>query len=152
MPNQSLHQLKIMIVETKALDILVLQDMLSAEGYAHHKGLTDVTLMLELFHRYQPDLVVLEIEKTAPGIDQKNNEIPLLRQMRNAIEQTDYRPILALLSQDEPSFKRRVLQQGATDLLIKPLDHTDAMLRVSNLLRARLFHLQRQFRTTETKA
>lgn len=159
MPRQSLLHLKIMIVDNNPLDLLLLQDMLSEEGYSQLKSLTDAALSVEMYRAFNPDLLIFGLNNSAPITDaptadastaeasaagKRANALPWLKQLRAQVEETDYRPILALLEASDRKLKRQVLEGGATDFLVKPLDHTDAVLRVGNLLRARLFHLARQ--------
>lgn len=159
MPRQSLLHLKIMIVDNNPLDLLLLQDMLSEEGYSQLKSLTDAALSVEMYRAFNPDLLIFGLNNSAPITDaptadastaeasaagKRANALPWLEQLRAQVEETDYRPILALLEASDRKLKRQVLEGGATDFLVKPLDHTDAVLRVGNLLRARLFHLARQ--------
>ena len=149
MPHRPLQHLKIMIVDAQPLDVLLLEDMLDVAGFHHRKGLTDVKLMLSLFGSYQPDLVIMGIgaEDNDAKNDERKNEsaMSLLKRLRNTVEDSDYRPILVLLNQDDSALKRKALQHGATDLLLKPLDHTDAMLRINNLLLARSLHLKQVY-------
>ena len=169
MPRQSLLHLKIMIVDNNPLDLLLLQDMLSEEGYSQLKSLTDAALSVEMYRAFNPDLLIFGLNNSAPITDaptadastadastadastaeasaaeKRANALPWIKQLRAQVEETDYRPILALLEASDRKLKRQVLEGGATDFLVKPLDHTDAVLRVGNLLRARLFHLARQ--------
>ncbi len=132
MPFRSFSSLKILIVDSNARDVLLLQDMLQVAGHVAHKGLTDTLLAPQLFRSYQPDLLILALQ----------DDFSMLDELQENIDSDDYRPILVLLERDDSSLKRRALRHGATDFIMKPLDHTDAMLRIGNLLHSRFLHLQ----------
>src|SRR5438874_3148899 len=50
-------------------------------------------------------------------------------------------PIVVLTADTNEETKRRALQAGATDFLLKPFDHVEVALRIRNLLNSRLAHL-----------
>jgi putative two-component system response regulator len=51
-------------------------------------------------------------------------------------------PILVLTADVTDDLKHRALSSGAKDFLTKPLDYTEVVLRVRNLLEARLLQLK----------
>ena len=53
----------------------------------------------------------------------------------------DYLPIVVLTADITAHTRTRALNVGATDFLTKPFDHAEILLRIKNLLRARLSHL-----------
>lgn len=139
--------MKILVADRDPISVLLLQDILNTAGFQDHKGATEGALCEELFHTFQPDLLLLDVEALQSENDQSENEkkssgLQLLQRLHQSLPDDDYRPIIALLSSSQSVFKRQVLQNGATDILAKPFDHTDVLLRVNNLLRTRRLHLR----------
>src|SRR5207244_10898475 len=54
--------------------------------------------------------------------------------------QRPYLPILVLTADVTPETRRRALAAGARDFLTKPLDRTEVLLRIQNLLETRFLH------------
>ena len=50
-------------------------------------------------------------------------------------------PIIVLTVDTTDETKRRSLEAGATDFLVKPFDQTEVLLRIRNLLKSRRAHL-----------
>ena len=50
-------------------------------------------------------------------------------------------PVVVLTADTNEETKRRALEAGATDFLLKPFDHTEVALRIRNLLKSRRAHL-----------
>jgi signal transduction histidine kinase len=62
--------------------------------------------------------------------------------LRGLISSVDYLPIVVLTADVTKESKRRALAAGATDFLTKPFDVVEVLLRINNLLQARLAHLK----------
>ena len=56
----------------------------------------------------------------------------------------EYLPILILTADITVETKRRALAGGAKDLVTKPIDHSEVILRMKNLLENRFLHLELQ--------
>jgi putative two-component system response regulator len=136
MHHDPLRNMRILIVDSLSIDVLLLQDILSSDGYEHHKGCTDAALTLTLLSDFAPDLVVIGM------MEPQHEALTLLRQVRDAIGKSDFLPVLVLTACNDSHLKRRALAAGATDFLAKPLDHTEVLLRIRNLLHARRMYLQ----------
>jgi signal transduction histidine kinase len=55
---------------------------------------------------------------------------------------------LVLTGESDPKTKRKSLAAGATDFLQKPFDMTELLMRIRNLLRTRLLHLEHEQQNT----
>ena len=51
-------------------------------------------------------------------------------------------PVIVLTADVNEETKRRALKAGATDFLLKPFDHIEVLLRITNLLEMRRLHRQ----------
>jgi putative two-component system response regulator len=53
----------------------------------------------------------------------------------------NFLPVVVLTADTNEKTKRRTLEAGATDFLLKPFDHVEVALRIRNLLNSRRAHL-----------
>lgn len=141
--------MKILLVDESPAELLLLQDMLNIAGFSEHKGFVDLSLAPQMAAAYHPDLIVLALEANG-GVSKANNagdeaSFELLRQLNASISPIEYRPILAVSRSTDTHFKREILKRGATDFLAKPLDFTDTLLRIKNLLHTRQMHCEWAF-------
>jgi response regulator RpfG family c-di-GMP phosphodiesterase len=70
------------------------------------------------------------------------NGLAVVKQLRGLISSVDYLPVIVLTADVTKESKRRALAAGATDFLTKPIDVVEVLLRIGNLLQARLAHLK----------
>lgn len=78
-----------------------------------------------------PDLVVTDYKM--PGM----NGAEFIRRFR-ALDGCDDVPVIAITVYEERSFRLAVLEAGATDFLLSPVDHAEFVTRARNLLRMRM--------------
>jgi putative two-component system response regulator len=64
----------------------------------------------------------------------------ILERLRSETHET-FLPIVILTADTNEESKRRALEAGATDFLLKPFDHVEVALRIRNLLKSRRAHL-----------
>ncbi|MBD0319149.1 MAG: GAF domain-containing protein, partial [Gemmatimonadetes bacterium] len=73
--------------------------------------------------------------------------------LREHVPDDDYLPVLILTADVTTEAKERALSQGARDFVVKPLDATEVLLRVRNLLETRvLYRRQREAREEAERA
>jgi putative two-component system response regulator len=149
MPNQTLQdtQARILVVDDQELNLRLLEDILRGAGYAELVCTTDPRQVLSLYARLQPDLILLDL--MMPYL----NGFQVMERLRRLVPEGDYVPILVLTADVTPETRWRALSVGAQDFLTKPLDPVEVRLRVRNLLKSRLLHLQlvNQNQTLEEK-
>jgi putative two-component system response regulator len=127
---------KILIVDDQEPNVLLLKAILTEHGYGNLASTTDSRQALSLFLEQRPDLVLLDLQM--PHLD----GFAVLDQLAPRIPTDTYLPILILTADISSAAKRRALAAGAKDFLSKPLDVTEVVLRIRNLLHTRLLHLQ----------
>jgi signal transduction histidine kinase len=66
----------------------------------------------------------------------------VLRELRHTLPPDAFLPVLVITGESDPKTKRKSLAAGATDFLQKPFDMTELLMRIRNLLRTRLLHLE----------
>ena len=121
---------RVLIVDDVPATGLLLDEVLSDSATAV-RGLTDSRQVEEVFHEFEPDIVLLDLHM--PGID--GHEV--LRRLRSARESLGFLPVIVLTGDTSRVARNSALILGANDFLIKPLDRTEVVLRVRNLLRMR---------------
>jgi PleD family two-component response regulator len=132
--EQQLCAAKILIVDDEAADIRVLEWTLRAAKFTNVRSLTDPTRALEIFQQFQPDLMLLDLYM--PGLD----GFAILKQLQETMSAGDFLPVLVMTGYDTAETRSQAMSAGASDFLGKPIDCTEVMLRIRNLLQTRFLH------------
>lgn len=138
MLDTTLTTARILIVDDNASNVLLLEGILQEEDYTAYRSITDSRQVLPIFLEHQPDLILLDLQM--PYLD----GFEVMKQLRPHIPPEAFLPILVLTADMTSETKRQALAGGAMDFLTKPFDQTEVVLRIRNLLRTRLLHLQLQ--------
>ena len=134
--EQQLCAARVLIIDDEAADIRVLEWTLRSAKFSNVRSLTDSTRALDVFNQFQPDLVLLDLYM--PQLD----GFALLKQFQEATPAGDFLPVLVLTGYDTAETRNQVTAAGASDFLGKPIDCTEVMLRIRNLLQTRFLHRQ----------
>jgi putative two-component system response regulator len=127
---------RILIIDDRAENVLLLERMLTEAGYEHLQSLTDPRLALTKFTEFAPDLVAIDLRM--PHID----GFSLLKQLRSRIPDGTFVPMLVLTADNSRKSKQDALSLGAKDFITKPLDRAETLLRIYNLLETRWLYAQ----------
>lgn len=128
----------ILIVDDQQPNVDLLEGFLEIEGFLNIKSTTDSREVLQLFHTFSPDLILLDLAMPYfSGFD-------IMDQLKPLIDSNTFLPILVLSANISTEAKQKALAEGASDFLSKPFDLIEVGLRIRNLLYARLLHLQLQ--------
>lgn len=133
---QDLNSSTILVVDDESRNIHLLKRFLNEAGFANLHTTTDSRQALGMYKQLQPDLVLLDI--SMPFLD----GFEVMKQFDEACGLEEFIPILVLTADITPETRRRALSCGAKDFLTKPLDLSDVLLRVRNLLETRRLYLQ----------
>lgn len=138
---------RILIVDDQQSNIRLLKAILRSEGYANVAGTTQPDQVASLFTSWQPDLILLDL--WMPGL----NGFEVMKQIKPLIPEGSYLPILVITADITQEAKKDALSMGAKDFLTKPLDLTEALLRIRNFLETRILHarLENQNQVLEEK-
>ena len=121
---------KVMIVDDEAYNLLVVRRFLQNSGYQNFVTTTDGRQVLDLLNQELPDIVLLDV--MTPEV----SGLEILRLMKmDAVLSTI--PVIILTAAPEVSVKTQALESGATDCLSKPIEPTELVLRVRNVLAAK---------------
>ena len=138
MEDNILTTSRILIVDDQPSNVMLLEGILQEEDFTSYRSITDSREVLPTFLDYLPDLILLDLQM--PYLD----GFAVMKQLQACIAPGDFLPILVLTADITSDTKRRALSEGALDFLTKPLDATEVVLRIKNLLQTRSLHLQLQ--------
>ena len=133
---EQLKTSKILIVDDKEANIDILAGLLEMQGYSNVISVMDPQRVMELFHSFQPDLILLDI--MMPYLD----GYQVMDLLKEFIPETTYLPILVLTADISPETRQKALASGAKDFLSKPFDLVEVGYRIRNLLETRLLYCE----------
>ena len=122
--------MSVLIVDDNPGNVALLKSLVEGEGLQRVKTETDPREVPRLLLECQPDLILLDLHM--PHVDGH----VVLRQIRQ-FAAGSYLPVLVLTADTTTDARDRALGAGAQDYLIKPIDTTEAALRIANLLETR---------------
>jgi cyclic di-GMP phosphodiesterase len=126
---------KVMIVDDEPLNIKILRRLLELEGFTRFVTTTESPTALALIRQEQPDLVLLDLMMPyVSGLD-------ILAEVR-ADADISYIPIVILTAVTDRETRIRAVELGATDFLNKPVDASELLPRVRNVLVVKSFQDQ----------
>lgn len=126
----------IMVVDDEPANLSLVDRAFRREGFDRVSTFLDARDALAAFAENKPDLVLLDL--MMPGVD----GYELLESFRRLTPLTDYVPILVLTADSTMNARLRALSLGANDVLLKPYDVAEMLMRSWVLLDTR-----RRFRT-----
>ena len=124
----------LLLVDDEEPNLELLQVLLEVEGYTNVISTSDARQAIPLWERHAPDLVLLDLHMP------HRDGFAVLRDIRELTPPDDFRPVLVLTADITPEAKERALSSGAKDFINKPIDATEALLRVQNLLETRVLY------------
>jgi two-component system NtrC family sensor kinase len=134
MHEDTLKRARILIADDQPANVHLLERVLNSAGDTHIASTTDPCQILPLFSEFRPDLLLLDL--LMPQLD----GFTVMQQLQPLVSEGPYFPILVLTADVTPETRRRALAAGARDFLTKPLDRTEVLLRIQNLLETRFLH------------
>ena len=142
--SQLIDTAKIAIVDDEKLNIEVVQGYLEQEGYRRFFRTTDATKAIELIRHVEPDVVLLDV--MMPEV----SGLEILAMMR-ADEKMFHIPVVILTACTGAETKLAALRLGPSDFLAKPVDASELLLRLRNVLTVKSFqdHLANYSRELE---
>jgi putative two-component system response regulator len=135
MDSDRLLDCRILVIDDEPSNVSALERLLARNGYRHVRGITDSRDSMETFDDFHPDLLLLDLRM--PNLD----GFQVLEALADRIPADEYFPILVLTGDLSPEVREQALSVGARDFITKPFDLTEVILRIRNLLEARVLHL-----------
>jgi len=127
---------RLMIVVDDAVGLELLKTMLTEAGYTSLLGARSALAVRQLCATEKPDLMLLDLDLPGTSADHA------LAEVRHLIEGPEQLPVLLLAGDGACDARRRALASGVRDFVTKPLDRAELLLRVRNMLHARLLQQQ----------
>ncbi len=146
MKDGNLKDALVLIVDDEQANIDLLEAILTFDGYTNLISSRDPRRALELFQGRRPDLVLLDLHM--PYLD----GFAVMQRLKELVTSDDYVPILVLTADVNREAKERALSGGARDFLTKPINETETLLRIRNLLETRRLHVLQQHARTVAEA
>jgi EAL domain-containing protein (putative c-di-GMP-specific phosphodiesterase class I)/AmiR/NasT family two-component response regulator len=128
--------MRALIIDDEEQNIMLLKAILQRIEGLVTIATTDSTLASELFSQHRPDLVLVDLHM--PGMD----GVEVMAALNALITEDDFVPMVILSADTDRDARERVLEAGAHDFLVKPLDLSEVVLRTRSLLRTRTLHLK----------
>ena len=146
-PNTALTESRILIADDEEASVRLIEVILEKAGLRNYTSTTDARQVTRLCSTIWPDLLLLDLQM--PHYD----GFEVMAQLEKELPSQSYLPILVLTADITAEAKKRALASGANDFLSKPLDGTEVVLRINNLLQTRWLHgeLRRQNEALEIK-
>ncbi|NQZ54500.1 MAG: response regulator [Piscirickettsiaceae bacterium] len=127
----SQYQAKILIVDDEPMNLTILEDILTSEGYANIVCEENPINAIEAYQQQHFDLVLLDLNMpNKTGFEVMdifkglNLEVPP--------------PVLVLTALNDSLTKLKALRGGASDFVTKPFDYEEVVSRVNNLVMMRM--------------
>jgi putative two-component system response regulator len=129
---------RVMVVDDEPTNIKVACRYLETAGYTQFITTSESPKALDLIRDQRPDVVLLDV--MMPQVD----GLAILEAVR-ADPALRYLPVIILTASNEARTKQRALELGATDFLHKPVDPSELLPRVHNVLMFKAYqdHLKR---------
>ena len=138
MLRSTIGKAKILIVDDEQANVRLLERILELIGATRIASTCDSREALALFLDFRPDLVLLDLHMpNVTGFD-------IMEQIKALCVGENPVPVLVLTADVTTKTKHRALAAGAKDYLTKPLDQSEVLLRIRNLLENRFLHIQLQ--------
>lgn len=137
--DELIKQGRILIVDDEVSSLCLLENVLQRLGFRFIRTVADSRRTLAEMEEFRPDLLMTDLDM--PGMD----GLELIRAVRARPTEDAALPILVLTGNVRSLVRQDALRAGATDILFKPLESCEMLMRVRNLLRAHF--LQQQIQT-----
>jgi two-component system sensor histidine kinase/response regulator len=118
---------KILIVDDRQANVVVLEEFLELKGYINVKSTTDARLVVKIVEEFKPDLLLLDM--MMPHF----SGVEVMGQLKEN-SYLENMAILVLTADVSRETKEQALSKGASDFLTKPFDLMEVDLRIKNLL------------------
>jgi signal transduction histidine kinase len=133
-----LRNSRTLIIDDEPSNVRLLERILELNGATNVRSTNDPRESLTLVEEFDPDIILLDLHM--PHLD----GFAVMELLRSSLPQEQYLPILVLTADITPETKRRAFLAGAKDFVTKPLDHSEVVLRMKNLLENRHLHRELQ--------
>ena len=130
------HGCRICIVDDHDATLAALRELLQGDGFENVLTTVEPTPVLDAVDRADVDLVILDLHMD------RLDGLRLIQEIERRRDPTAFLPVLMLTAHTSPAVRRRALEAGAHDFVLKPFDAAEVLLRIRNLLQTRVLHVE----------
>jgi signal transduction histidine kinase len=134
--DDSLRRTKILIIDDEPRDLQFLERILRRVRIENFRSTMDSGSALTLFKEFQPDMVLIN------WLMGDVNGRTVVAQLRAMIPTGGFIPIVVLIADVTPGTRQLALASGANELIAKPIDACEVVLRIANMVQVRLAHIR----------
>lgn len=138
MNKDYLRTARILLVDDEISILCLLENILNRLGFANIRKLSNPLDVAAAIAEMPPALVITDL--AMPEMD----GIELIAQIRLTNSDHLMLPIIVLSGSAMGANKRKALAAGATDILHKPLDSAEILMRIRGVLLSRFLHMEIQ--------
>jgi signal transduction histidine kinase len=136
--DELIKQGRLLIIDDEVSSLCLLENVLQRLGFRNIRTLNDSRRALEEIDEFRPDLLLTDIDM--PWMD----GLQVIRTVRARANGSADLPILVLTGNARPLARQDALRAGATEILFKPLESCEMLMRVRSLLRGHILQQQIQ--------
>jgi signal transduction histidine kinase len=136
MTEDSLRRAQLLLVDDDVSILCLLENILNRLGFTNIRKLTNPLDVESEIQAAAPDLIITDL--AMPVLD----GIELITRIRKIYPDDLDLPIIVLSGSIVAQAKRKALTAGATDILLKPFDTAEILMRIRGVLRSRFLHLE----------
>ncbi len=119
---------KLLIVDDNQANLKLLAIIFDEAGWKNWVTVSDSSQVLNVAHKFKPDLICLDLLMPPP------DGFQILKEIRKADGPVPI-PVVILTIQNDPKNRLKALKYGANDFITKPFDATEALTRVRNQIK-----------------
>jgi putative two-component system response regulator len=138
--TSQLKQMRLLIVDDNSANLDLVEQLLARSGYNNCLSTQDPEGVPHLCAAWKPDLVLLDLHMP------RLSGYQVMAAITELMHEPESLPVLVLTADGTTEARHRALSIGARDFVNKPIDATELLLRVHNLLRTRNLQQQLQDR------
>jgi putative two-component system response regulator len=127
---------RILVVDDQPANLKFAASVLRQAGYTNFETIGDPREVVPSVQSGGADLILCDLHM--PRLDGYG----VMKALEDVIPENSYVPIVILTADTTIEARQRALALGAKDFLTKPLDPTEMVLRIANLLETRSLHLR----------
>lgn len=118
---------RILLIDDDTTNNILVENILQNHGFKQIKSIADSRLAVDTFLDYNPELILLDLEM--PHI----NGFEVYRQIQKLCKR-DILPIIMVTAKNDHKSKAQAMTLGVQYFIEKPIDKTELMVRVQNIL------------------
>ncbi len=124
-------KMQIIAVDDTSVNLTLLATILASADYENVVCITDPNTVEEEIAKHPPDLLFLDLHMPA------RDGFEILSALAPQVRGPDMLPVCVITADSDIKVRRRALQLGARDFIVKPIDAIEVLMRTRNLLEAR---------------